>query len=104
MVAIYPTVGGPTLAVDAVQASQSLASNGNFRGATAPWLAQNAANLVVVNGSPYGTTPYDGTSYVGWQRQLNGVSIQQRLEEAFTPLLGRTPTVVGAGSTSRWLR
>src|SRR5438093_7958342 len=45
------------------------------------------------------TVAYDGTNYVGWQRQLNGISIQQRLEEAFTPLLGHTPTVVGAGRT-----
>src|SRR5438067_200143 len=45
------------------------------------------------------TVAYDGTCYVGWQRQLNGVSIQQLIEEAFTPLLGRTPTVVGAGRT-----
>jgi tRNA pseudouridine38-40 synthase len=46
---------------------------------------------------------YDGTSYVGFQRQSNGVSIQQRLEEAFAPLVGdsagRGPTVAGAGRT-----
>jgi tRNA pseudouridine38-40 synthase len=45
------------------------------------------------------TVAYDGTNYVGWQRQLNGLSVQQLIEEAFTPLLGRTPTVVGAGRT-----
>ncbi len=45
---------------------------------------------------------YDGTNYVGWQRQENGVSIQQHLEEAFAPIAGRDgrgPTVVGAGRT-----
>jgi tRNA pseudouridine38-40 synthase len=46
---------------------------------------------------------YDGTNYVGWQRQLNGVSVQQRLEEAFAPLVpedsGGTPTVAGASRT-----
>ena len=29
---------------------------------------------------------YDGTNYVGWQRQLNGLSVQQVVEEAFAPL------------------
>ena len=29
------------------------------------------------------TLAYDGTNYVGWQRQLNGVSIQQLVEEAW---------------------
>lgn len=42
---------------------------------------------------------YDGTGYVGWQRQLNGVSVQQRLEEAVVPLAGGAATVVGAGRT-----
>ncbi len=48
------------------------------------------------------TLAYDGTNYVGWQRQENGVSIQQLVEEAFQPLAegrGRGPPVVGAGRT-----
>jgi tRNA pseudouridine38-40 synthase len=46
------------------------------------------------------TLAYDGTHYVGWQRQLNGRSIQQALEEAFAPLVGgRPPSVAGAGRT-----
>jgi tRNA pseudouridine38-40 synthase len=49
------------------------------------------------------TVAYDGSAYVGFQRQTNGVSIQQRLEEAFAPLVGdpsgRGPTVAGAGRT-----
>jgi tRNA pseudouridine38-40 synthase len=48
------------------------------------------------------TLAYDGTNYVGWQRQENGLSIQQQLEEAFQPIAGRDgrgPTVVGAGRT-----
>ena len=35
------------------------------------------------------TLAYDGTDYVGWQRQANGVSIQQVVEEAFAPLMAR---------------
>ena len=46
------------------------------------------------------TLAYDGTNYVGWQRQTNGVSVQQLVEEALAPLAGgEPPTVVGAGRT-----
>ena len=48
------------------------------------------------------TLAYDGTNYVGWQRQENGMAVQQVVEEAFQPLTGREgrgPTVVGAGRT-----
>src|SRR5687768_9171697 len=48
------------------------------------------------------TLAYDGTNYVGWQRQENGISVQQLIEEAFQPIAGRGgrgPTVVGAGRT-----
>jgi tRNA pseudouridine38-40 synthase len=42
---------------------------------------------------------YDGTSFVGWQRQAQGTSIQGALEEVFERLDGRAVTVVGAGRT-----
>lgn len=45
------------------------------------------------------TLAYDGTNYVGWQRQLNGVSIQQLVEEACAPLAGEVPSVAGASRT-----
>jgi len=45
------------------------------------------------------TVAYDGTDYVGWQRQPNGVSIQALLEEAIAPLEGGPVAVVGAGRT-----
>lgn len=46
------------------------------------------------------TVAYDGTNYVGWQRQANGLSIQQVLEEAFAPLDdGEMRTMAGAGRT-----
>jgi tRNA pseudouridine38-40 synthase len=49
------------------------------------------------------TLAYDGTNYVGWQRQANGVSVQEKVEEAFMPLMGegvtRPPTVAGASRT-----
>jgi tRNA pseudouridine38-40 synthase len=45
------------------------------------------------------TIQYDGTDYVGWQRQPNGVSIQELIERALEPIEGRAVTVVGAGRT-----
>ncbi len=45
------------------------------------------------------TLQYDGTDYVGWQRQPNGVSIQELVERAIEPIEGRPVTIVGAGRT-----
>ncbi len=42
---------------------------------------------------------YDGQPFVGWQRQENGVSVQQVLEEAVVALTGETRVVSGAGRT-----
>lgn len=42
---------------------------------------------------------YDGTNYVGWQLQENGVSVQQRLNEALSYLTGETIQVHGSGRT-----
>jgi tRNA pseudouridine38-40 synthase len=45
------------------------------------------------------TVQYDGTNYVGWQRQAAGISIQGLLEEALEPFEGGPVTVYGAGRT-----
>jgi len=45
------------------------------------------------------TVAYDGTAYVGWQRQAEGVSIQGLLEEALARLDGAPVVVHGAGRT-----
>jgi len=42
---------------------------------------------------------YDGSGFVGWQRQDNGLGVQQALEEAITAFSGETPRVLGAGRT-----
>lgn len=42
---------------------------------------------------------YDGTDFSGWQVQPNGISIQQKLEEALHILLREQVRVVGAGRT-----
>ncbi len=45
------------------------------------------------------TLEYDGGPFVGWQRQDNGPSVQQALEEAVTAFCGERATVHGAGRT-----
>ena len=45
------------------------------------------------------TLEYDGAPFVGWQRQTNGRSAQQAIEEALVRLTGETPTIRGAGRT-----
>lgn len=45
------------------------------------------------------TIEYDGGGFVGWQRQENGPSIQQSLEEAIFRITGETVLVQGAGRT-----
>jgi tRNA pseudouridine38-40 synthase len=42
---------------------------------------------------------YNGSAYVGWQRQPNGISVQQKLEEALSQLSGSKVTVEGASRT-----
>jgi tRNA pseudouridine38-40 synthase len=45
------------------------------------------------------TLAYDGTAYVGWQRQAAGTSIQGVLENALRELEGHAVAVAGAGRT-----
>lgn len=42
---------------------------------------------------------YAGAAYAGWQRQTNGLAIQQVIEEALQKLTGEESTVHGAGRT-----
>lgn len=45
------------------------------------------------------TLEYDGAGLVGWQRQKNGLSVQQIVEEAALGLCGEAVRVHGAGRT-----
>ena len=45
------------------------------------------------------TLEYDGSGFVGWQRQQNGPSIQQALEEAIEGFCGERVTATAAGRT-----
>jgi len=45
------------------------------------------------------TIEYDGRGLVGWQRQANGLSVQEALETAVAEFCGESVTVHGAGRT-----
>ena len=45
------------------------------------------------------TIEYDGAPFVGWQRQDNGPSVQQAIEEAVFRFCGERAVVAGAGRT-----
>ncbi|APG89765.1 tRNA pseudouridine(38-40) synthase TruA [Sinorhizobium americanum] len=45
------------------------------------------------------TVEYDGSDYVGWQRQENGPSVQGAIEKAVLSLTGETVSIRGAGRT-----
>jgi tRNA pseudouridine38-40 synthase len=45
------------------------------------------------------TLEYDGTPFVGWQRQGNGLSVQEVLENALAAMTGAHVTAHGAGRT-----
>jgi tRNA pseudouridine38-40 synthase len=42
---------------------------------------------------------YEGTQYAGWQRQVNGISVQEMLERAFFGASGEKAVIHGAGRT-----
>jgi tRNA pseudouridine38-40 synthase len=45
------------------------------------------------------TLEYDGTDYVGWQRQPNGLSVQQVTEEALLQVMGNPVALHSSGRT-----
>jgi tRNA pseudouridine38-40 synthase len=45
------------------------------------------------------TLEYDGTPFVGWQRQENGLSVQEALEDAIFAMTAERATAHGAGRT-----
>ena len=42
---------------------------------------------------------YDGTNYVGWQVQPNGISVQETIGGAFYKLIGERPVLHASGRT-----
>ena len=49
--------------------------------------------------TPKLTVAYDGTDYVGWQVQPNGISVQQKLEEAWQYVTGENVRITASGRT-----
>lgn len=45
------------------------------------------------------TLAYDGTAYHGWQVQPNGVTVQEKMQDALERLLGERPAVTGCSRT-----
>jgi tRNA pseudouridine38-40 synthase len=45
------------------------------------------------------TIEYDGTDFVGWQRQPNGRTVQEEIEKALSTVTQEQITIVGAGRT-----
>lgn len=45
------------------------------------------------------TLEYDGAPFVGWQRQTNGLAVQEVIERAIHAVTGETMTIRGAGRT-----
>jgi tRNA pseudouridine38-40 synthase len=45
------------------------------------------------------TIEYDGTAYVGWQHQPNGISVQQVMEEALARIQGESVRIYSSGRT-----
>ena len=61
--------------------------------------AGGQARITNLSGTIKITLAYDGTRYVGWQRQSEGTSVQGLLEEALARFEGRPTIVHGAGRT-----
>ena len=45
------------------------------------------------------TIAYDGTNYCGWQIQPNAITVEEKINEALTDLLGEEIKVIGASRT-----
>ena len=44
---------------------------------------------------------YDGTRFVGWQYQKNGISIQEKIEKALKKIFNYKIRISGAGRTDK---
>jgi len=45
------------------------------------------------------TIEYDGSNYCGWQRQINGISVQEIIEDSIFKLINEKVTINGSGRT-----
>ncbi len=47
------------------------------------------------------TIEYDGSNYVGWQRQKNGISVQEIIEKKIQKILKTNIKIIGSGRTDK---
>ena len=76
---LYPGVGGPTVEIDDVNVTESLAANGGFETEGASWAVYpgSGTNFVVYANAPGGTTAHSGTHWGAVNTTSNGGSIYQ---------------------------
>jgi hypothetical protein len=79
-VQIYPTVGAPTLAVDAIDMRESLVNSAGFNGSSSGWAKTGTANFVTYG--PSGT--YEGTGYAATNASAAGDSLYQNVTRTLT--------------------
>jgi len=112
-VQFYPTPGGPTIGVDAVDVHQTLSANGGFNSGMDYWNAQPGTNYVAYAAADNtGTNPYEGYRFGATNTATTGGSIYQNLPH--TIAVGDTfcvsaevvtvgNTTGGAGTLAIWL-
>ena len=44
---------------------------------------------------------YDGSNFVGWQRQKNGISVQEKIEKKIQKILKTNIKLIGSGRTDK---
>ena len=47
------------------------------------------------------TIEYDGSNFVGWQRQKNGISVQETIEKKIQKILKTKIKLIGSGRTDK---
>ncbi|HEX3976507.1 MAG TPA: hypothetical protein VHW96_09595 [Solirubrobacteraceae bacterium] len=76
---LYPTPGGPTVEIDDVNVTESLAANGGFETGTGPWAADppTSTNYNVYANAPGGTTAHSSSHWGAVNTSSTGGSIYQ---------------------------
>jgi len=69
----YPTINGPTVDLDAIDAYKSFANNGGFNNGLSPWAVSGAAHYATYTSS----SSYEGTGYGSTNSQGSGGGIYQ---------------------------
>jgi hypothetical protein len=76
---LYPTPGGPTVEIDDINVTESLAANGGFETGTGSWAVYpgSSTNFDVYANAPGGTTAHSGSYWGAVNTSSDGGSIYQ---------------------------